>query len=185
MKPMQHANTSWVVDALGLTLGQANHLPKGRLIYLTLRDWIRSGRLSAGQRLPSTRQMANELSLGRNTLMSSLDQLQSEGFLEARQGAGTFVCDLPFTRTLNTETNTQSPPPPTFSISARGQNTLAFCADLAIAPFPRSMVKPPLCELEDALPTLGHYQTLLIQRRETGPAVEALANYVRQVFIKA
>lgn len=63
-----------------------------------------------------------------------------------------------------------------------GGQEAAMLADLAVAPFPKSMVRPPLRSLDDSLPKMGDYQILLIVRREAGPAIEALAGYIRQVF---
>ncbi|MHA7880191.1 MAG: LysR substrate-binding domain-containing protein [Saccharospirillum sp.] len=63
-----------------------------------------------------------------------------------------------------------------------GGQEAAMLADLAVAPFPKSMVKPPLRCLDDTLPRLGDYQTLLIVRPGAGTAVSALADYIRQVF---
>ncbi|GIM76224.1 PLP-dependent aminotransferase family protein [Winogradskya consettensis] len=56
-----------------------------------LRDAIRSGRLAPGARLPSTRALAAELSLARNTVAAAYEQLIAEGYLAARPGSGTTV----------------------------------------------------------------------------------------------
>ncbi len=53
----------------------------------TLRDAIRSGRLPAGARLPSSRGLADELGVSRGVVTSAYDQLVAEGYLESRQGA--------------------------------------------------------------------------------------------------
>lgn len=52
---------------------------------------ILKGHLRAGTRLPASRILAGELGLSRQTLVRVLDNLKAEGYLEARQGAGTFV----------------------------------------------------------------------------------------------
>jgi len=46
-----------------------------------LRNWIYEGRLSPGTKLPSSRRLAKELGISRNTVTLSIDQLRSEGFL--------------------------------------------------------------------------------------------------------
>jgi GntR family transcriptional regulator / MocR family aminotransferase len=56
-----------------------------------LRDAIRSGRLTAGERLPSSRAMAVELGLSRGLVLECYNQLQAEGFLTARSGSATRV----------------------------------------------------------------------------------------------
>lgn len=60
----------------------------------------------------------------------------------------------------------------------------AMLADLAVAPFPASLVQPPLRVLgpEIGLPALGDYQIALMRRDGSGPAAEALAEQVVQTF---
>tara|TARA_Y100001956_G_scaffold49904_1_gene48585 strand:+ start:382 stop:1848 length:1467 start_codon:yes stop_codon:yes gene_type:complete len=49
-----------------------------------------------GGKLPSTRKLAGELSISRNTVIAAYEQLVAEGYLESRPGAGFFVSvDLP------------------------------------------------------------------------------------------
>lgn len=57
-----------------------------------LRAAIVDGRLKPGQRLPSTRDIAALYGLARSTVVASFEQLASEAYLVARQGAGHFVC---------------------------------------------------------------------------------------------
>ena len=58
-----------------------------------LRDAVRSDRLAPGTLLPSSRALAAELGLARNTVADAYGQLVAEGWLTARQGAGTRVAD--------------------------------------------------------------------------------------------
>lgn len=60
-----------------------------------LKAAVASGRLTAGERLPTTRALAEELGLGRNTVRNAYDQLMAEGFFEGRIGSGSFVTDAP------------------------------------------------------------------------------------------
>ncbi|MCT9076351.1 PLP-dependent aminotransferase family protein [Streptomyces fulvoviolaceus] len=60
-----------------------------------LRDAVRDGRLAPGARLPATRRLADELGVSRGTVKAAYDQLVAEGYLTARQGAGTQVAALP------------------------------------------------------------------------------------------
>jgi GntR family transcriptional regulator/MocR family aminotransferase len=71
--------------------------PPGRRNSLeeALRDAIRSGRLVAHTRLPSTRALAADLGLARGTVIDAYDQLAAEGWLLARQGSGTRVAWAP------------------------------------------------------------------------------------------
>ncbi len=56
-----------------------------------LREAIRSGRLEAGSRIPSSRQLAKILKLDRNLVVIVFETLLSEGYLQARPGSGTFI----------------------------------------------------------------------------------------------
>lgn len=56
-----------------------------------LRDAVRSGRLAAGTRLPSSRILATDLGIARNTVAEVYTQLVAEGWLLARTGSGTVV----------------------------------------------------------------------------------------------
>ncbi|MGW1340005.1 MocR-like pyridoxine biosynthesis transcription factor PdxR [Kribbella sp. NPDC002412] len=58
-----------------------------------LHDSIRSGRLPAGTRLPSSRSLARDLGIARNTVADAYGQLVAEGWLIARQGSGTVVAN--------------------------------------------------------------------------------------------
>ena len=59
-----------------------------------LRDAIRSGRLAEGARLPSSRTLASDLGIARNTVAEVYTQLTAEGWLTARGGSGTTVAPL-------------------------------------------------------------------------------------------
>ncbi|MCV6639374.1 PLP-dependent aminotransferase family protein [Candidatus Albibeggiatoa sp. nov. NOAA] len=59
-------------------------------------EWICSGRLPATTKLPSSRQLAQDLGVSRNTICLVFDQLKSEGFIETYQGKGVYVAtELP------------------------------------------------------------------------------------------
>lgn len=64
-----------------------------RQLYEELRGAILAGRLSHGCRLPSTRALAQSLSISRTTVTECYEDLISEGYLHAKIGSGTFVCD--------------------------------------------------------------------------------------------
>ena len=58
-----------------------------------LREAIRSGRLGAGERLPSSRAMAQELGVSRGLVTDCYTQLQAEGYLTGRTGSATRVAE--------------------------------------------------------------------------------------------
>jgi GntR family transcriptional regulator/MocR family aminotransferase len=56
-----------------------------------LREAVRTGRLAPGTRLPSSRSLAADLGIARNTVADAYADLVAEGWLTARQGSGTRV----------------------------------------------------------------------------------------------
>jgi len=70
-------------------------LKAGKPVYLQLADQIRyaaaSGRLRAGEPLPSLRPLAEELSINRNTIAKAYAELESQGIIEPLPGKGFFV----------------------------------------------------------------------------------------------
>ena len=65
----------------------ANH----RRIYEAIRRAITEQVLPSGSRLPSTRSLAGDLNVSRNTILAAFDQLLDEGYVAARTGSGTYV----------------------------------------------------------------------------------------------
>lgn len=63
-------------------------------IYEHIREEIKGGKLRYGERLPSTRTLADSLQVSRNTVDFAYEQLLSEGYIEARERRGYFVCKL-------------------------------------------------------------------------------------------
>lgn len=58
-----------------------------------IRDRIEDGVFAKGSRLPSERDLADELGISRTVLRESLRSLESLGYLEARMGQGRFVAE--------------------------------------------------------------------------------------------
>jgi GntR family transcriptional regulator / MocR family aminotransferase len=65
--------------------------PLFRQIYLGLREAILSGAFHSGEKLPSTRDLAEQLGVSRTVVLLAYDQLLSEGYVTGRAGSGTFV----------------------------------------------------------------------------------------------
>lgn len=72
-------------------LNRSSGAPLHRQLYDGLREGILAGRFPAGARLPSTRGLAAELGVSRNTVTSAFSQLLVEGYLEGKVGSGTYV----------------------------------------------------------------------------------------------
>ena len=65
--------------------------PLFRQVYLGLRRAILSGVFHPGSRLPSTRDLAEQLGISRTVVLLAYDQLLAEGFVEGQHGSGTYV----------------------------------------------------------------------------------------------
>jgi len=65
--------------------------PLQRQIYGRLRAAILTGQLPPGTQIPSSRELAREIRVGRNTVLAAIEQLTNEGFLQTARGSGTFV----------------------------------------------------------------------------------------------
>src|SRR5258705_12884907 len=62
-----------------------------RQIYDRVRQTILAGSLAPGTRLPSSRTLAEDIGVSRNTVELAFTQLEAEGFLIRKVGAGTYV----------------------------------------------------------------------------------------------
>ncbi len=65
--------------------------PRFAALVRGITDDIQRGRLLPGERLPGTRELAERLGLGRNTVVRAYRELRAEGWLEAETGSGTRV----------------------------------------------------------------------------------------------
>ncbi|MDK4790923.1 MAG: PLP-dependent aminotransferase family protein [Acinetobacter sp.] len=72
-------------------------LPKGQIkdgLYSALRDAILDGRLTAGTKLPSSRALADMMSISRNSVLAALERLLDEGYLFTKPSSGTYVAEV-------------------------------------------------------------------------------------------
>ena len=87
-------------------------MPNHRRVYEAIRRAITEQVLPSGARLPSTRELAADLNLSRNTILAAFDQLLDEGYVSAKTGSGTFVCykqtELSFSQTENIANNSRA-----------------------------------------------------------------------------
>ena len=77
---------------LAIYLDRTSSTPLYKQLIKKIRDAILEGRLQPNQKLPSSRSLANSLTVSRSTVTQSYEQLESEGYLETRRGSGTYVC---------------------------------------------------------------------------------------------
>jgi GntR family transcriptional regulator / MocR family aminotransferase len=123
-------------------LGQRDALPLHRQLYEALRRALLDGQVAAGERLPSSRDLAHDLNLSRNTVVAAINQLSVEGYLASRVGSGTFVNDsvprtLPGQASLRAGGPARASVPSSGRLSARGVAlSTTFCAtELEVQPF--------------------------------------------------
>lgn len=60
-------------------------------VFIALRDRIDSGEFAVGERLPAERSLASDFGVARGTLREGLKELETAGYVERRQGSGTYV----------------------------------------------------------------------------------------------
>jgi GntR family transcriptional regulator len=78
---------------LQLELVQGSGLPFYRQLIDQIAAHIRSGRLPAGERLPSVRDLARQVVVSLITVRRAYSELEGAGLIERRQGQGTFVAE--------------------------------------------------------------------------------------------
>ena len=81
---------TWATSGVDLHLDLTGSRVRATL-EAALRDAIASGRLRPGTRLPSSRALAADMGIARNTVAEAYGQLAAEGWLTALRGSGTRV----------------------------------------------------------------------------------------------
>lgn len=120
--------------------------PLHRQLYIKLREQILHGQLTPGGRMPSTRILAGDLRVSRNTVIHAFEQLAAEGYLQATTGSGTFVVpDLPDRMFSAARSRQPQPRQPAASVPFRKRKWSRF-ADLitqeALKTFPPPAYRP-------------------------------------------
>src|SRR5437870_5831825 len=83
-----------LVNSIATGLARELGVPLHRQLYQEIRDGVLQSRLKGGLRLPSSRVLASELRLSRNTVLAAYDQLVAEGYLVMRRGSGAYVAEV-------------------------------------------------------------------------------------------
>ncbi len=83
---------TWATSGIDLHLELTGRRVRSGL-EAALRDAVRTGRLRPATQLPSSRALASDLGIARNTVAEAYGQLVAEGWLTARRGSGTQVAD--------------------------------------------------------------------------------------------
>ncbi|WP_285567649.1 PLP-dependent aminotransferase family protein [Actinoallomurus iriomotensis] len=87
-----------------------------------LRRAVRDGRLAPGTRLPSSRVLARDMGVARNTVAEAYGQLVAEGWLTACQGSGTWVTRGTFTESAPAPTAPVVSPSAGLTVSGAGES---------------------------------------------------------------
>jgi len=84
-----------MVDRLDLAVDRDADVPLGAQLAGRIRAAVGAGRLGAGDRLPSVRELAEAAGVNVNTARAVYARLESEGLVRSEQGRGTFVAPKP------------------------------------------------------------------------------------------
>jgi GntR family transcriptional regulator len=76
---------------MDISIDTKSGVPYYRQIIEQIKFGIARGELTPGDRLPTVRQLAVELSINPNTVIRAYRELEIEGVLDTQQGSGTFV----------------------------------------------------------------------------------------------
>jgi GntR family transcriptional regulator/MocR family aminotransferase len=126
-----------------------------------LRRLALSGGFASGAKLPSSRVLAEQLGVSRNTVTAAFDLLGAEGYVEARQGGGTFLTAACAEATLGTGTPATAAAP---GLSARGR----ALRSATTAPIGPPLVFTPGVPALDAFPLVEWRQLLARSGRRLG-----------------
>jgi GntR family transcriptional regulator / MocR family aminotransferase len=94
-------------DWLAARLDRAAAEPVYRQTLRLMQQAILTGQLPPGTKLPSSRTLAEDLGIARNTVLHVYDQLTAEGYVISTTGSGTYVAD---TRPDSAAVNTRMKP---------------------------------------------------------------------------
>jgi len=116
---------SWATYGIDLHLEVAGSRVRAGL-ESSLREAARTGRLRPGVRLPSSRDLAADLAIARNTVAEAYGQLIAEGWLTARTGSGTWVSERPAAQAEPSSQAVTEPGSPRYDLRAGAPAVSAF-----------------------------------------------------------
>ncbi len=132
---------SWAISGVDLHLDRSGRKLRAGLEE-ALRDAVRSGRLAPGLRLPSSRTLAADLGLARNTVTEVYGQLVAEGWLVAQQGSGTRVAARPAV-SAPPAARTAPPKRPRYDLSPGSPDTSMFPRSAWLSAARRALADAP------------------------------------------
>lgn len=176
---------------LGISLASESERALSGRIYAGIREAILDGRIVSGQRLPSSRALAEELGVARGTVVEAYEQLQLEGYVRSTRGSGTYVDQVPeqyLTAPVASESTGISAAQPSLSDRAAGTHAplIDYRQVRAIRPFQAGV--PPLDEFPrhlfariaaDSMRTVGFDDLGYGPPAGYEPLRDVLASYLR------
>lgn len=82
------------MNEIMISLSHDKKTPLYQQIYEHIKKEVIDGRISCGEKIPSTRFLAEYLQVSRSTVELAYEQLVSEGYIEAKPYRGYFICDV-------------------------------------------------------------------------------------------
>jgi DNA-binding transcriptional regulator YhcF (GntR family) len=76
-----------------IVINHSSHIPPHEQLRLAIIEGVRGGDLRAGNKIPTVRAMAADLSIAPNTVARAYRDLEKLGVIETRGRAGTFIAD--------------------------------------------------------------------------------------------
>jgi len=156
---------SWATSGLDLHLDMTGRGVRAGVEH-ALREAVRSGRLGPGTVLPSSRGLAGDLGVARNTVATAYAQLVAEGWLVARQGSRTRVGDRAPAAVLAAAPTPSPARPPPFDLRAGAPDLGSFPRTLWLGATRRALRVAAAADLGYPDP------------RGVAPLREALAGYL-------
>ncbi len=102
-------------------------------VFRCLRNAIIQGVLAPKTRLPASRDLAKEIKVSRNTVLSAYEQLRAQGYVEARTGQGTWIAEkIPESFLIKAENNIclteENKQNESYNLSQRGSYLVGYSA---------------------------------------------------------
>jgi DNA-binding GntR family transcriptional regulator len=81
------------VIVIDIKINKESGLPLYLQVKKQIMDLIKKGTLKVGNKMPTERELSENLKVSRNTISAAYNELEQEGVLKSYQGRGTFVAE--------------------------------------------------------------------------------------------
>jgi GntR family transcriptional regulator/MocR family aminotransferase len=116
-----------------LVVDRESAVPLQQQLVAAFREAILSGRIVAGERILSSRELCTHLGVSRNTIVNALERLHAEGYLVTVRGVGTFVAESAYRRVpIRPRRSRTALAPSRFAASALDVEALVQNLDVAV-----------------------------------------------------